>query len=48
LVAKKNEDFGDALQNLYQELERAEDLVGIAVLRSRFKKAGAKKSVFGL
>jgi hypothetical protein len=27
LVAQKN-DFGSALQNLYWELERAEDLVG--------------------
>jgi hypothetical protein len=28
LVAKKKDDFGNALQNLYRELERAEDLVG--------------------
>jgi len=28
LVAKKKDDFGSALQNLYRELERAEDLVG--------------------
>jgi len=28
LVAEKKEDFGNALQNLYRELERAEDLVG--------------------
>ena len=30
LVAEKKEDFGNALQNLYRELERAEDLVGPA------------------
>src|SRR6266446_1355740 len=28
LVAEKKEDFGSALQNLYRELERAENLVG--------------------
>jgi hypothetical protein len=28
LVAEKKDDFGSALQNLYRELERAEDLVG--------------------
>jgi hypothetical protein len=28
LVAEKKNDFGNALQNLYRELERAEDLVG--------------------
>jgi len=28
LVAEKNDDFGNALQNLYRELERAENLVG--------------------
>jgi len=28
LVAQKKDDFGSALQNLYWELERAEDLVG--------------------
>jgi hypothetical protein len=28
LIAEKKEDFGNALQNLYRELERAEDLVG--------------------
>jgi hypothetical protein len=28
LVAEKKEDFGNALQNLYRELERAENLVG--------------------
>jgi hypothetical protein len=28
LVDEKKEDFGNALQNLYRELERAEDLVG--------------------
>ncbi|HXO96109.1 MAG TPA: hypothetical protein VN857_05960, partial [Chthoniobacterales bacterium] len=28
LVAEKKDDFGNALQNLYRELERAEDLVG--------------------
>ena len=27
LVAEKKDDFGSALQNLYRELERAEDLV---------------------
>ena len=30
LVAEKKDDFGSALQNLYRELERAEDLVGPA------------------
>jgi len=28
LVAEKKDDFGNALQNLYREVERAEDLVG--------------------
>jgi hypothetical protein len=28
LVTEKRDDFGNALQNLYRELERAEDLVG--------------------
>jgi hypothetical protein len=28
LVAEKKDDFGNALQNLYRELERAENLVG--------------------
>jgi hypothetical protein len=28
LVAEKKDDFGNALQNLYRELERAEDLTG--------------------
>jgi hypothetical protein len=28
LVAEKKDDVGNALQNLYRELERAEDLVG--------------------
>ena len=28
LVAEKKDDFGNALQNLYRELERAEDVVG--------------------
>ena len=28
LVAEKKDDFGNALQNLYRELERAEDLIG--------------------
>jgi hypothetical protein len=28
LVAEKKDDFGSALQNLYRELERAENLVG--------------------
>ena len=28
LVAEKKDDFGSAFQNLYRELERAEDLVG--------------------
>jgi hypothetical protein len=28
LVAEKKDDFGNALQNLYRELERAEDRVG--------------------
>jgi len=28
LVAEKMNDFGSALQNLYRELERAENLVG--------------------
>jgi hypothetical protein len=30
LVAEKKDDFGGALQNLYRELERAEELVGPA------------------
>jgi hypothetical protein len=30
LVAEKNDDFGNALQNLYRELEQAEDLIGPA------------------
>jgi hypothetical protein len=30
LVAEKKDDFGNALQNLYRELERAEDLIGPA------------------
>jgi hypothetical protein len=30
LVAEKKYDFGNALQNLYRELKRAEDLVGPA------------------
>jgi len=30
LVAEKNDDFGNALQSLYRELERAEELVGPA------------------
>jgi hypothetical protein len=30
VVAEKKDDFGNALQNLYRELERAEDLVGPA------------------
>jgi hypothetical protein len=28
LIAEKRDDFGGALQNLYRELERAENLVG--------------------
>ena len=28
LVAEKKDDFGNALQNLYRKLERAEDLAG--------------------
>jgi hypothetical protein len=28
LVAEKKDDFGSALQNLYRELERAENLIG--------------------
>jgi hypothetical protein len=28
LVAEKKDDFGNALQDLYRELERAEELVG--------------------
>jgi hypothetical protein len=28
LIAEKKDDFGSALQNLYRELERAEELVG--------------------
>jgi hypothetical protein len=28
LAVEKKDDFGNALQNLYRELERAEDLVG--------------------
>jgi hypothetical protein len=34
LVAEKKDDFGNALQNLYRELERAEDLVGICQVNS--------------
>jgi hypothetical protein len=30
LVAEKKDDFGNALQNLYRELERAENVVGPA------------------
>jgi hypothetical protein len=30
LVAEKKDDFGSALQNLYWEMERAEDLVAPA------------------
>jgi hypothetical protein len=30
LVAEKKDDFGNALQSLYRELERAENLVGPA------------------
>jgi hypothetical protein len=30
LVAENKDDFGNALRNLYRELERAEDLVGPA------------------
>ncbi len=30
LIAEKKDDFGNALQHLYRELERAEDLVGPA------------------
>ena len=30
LVAEKKDDFGKVLQNLYWELEGAEDLVGMA------------------
>jgi hypothetical protein len=30
LVEEKKSDFGNALQNLYRELERAEELVGPA------------------
>jgi hypothetical protein len=30
LVAEKKDDFGNAIRNLYRELERAEDLVGLA------------------
>ena len=30
LVAEKKNDFGNALQNLYRELERAEELIGPA------------------
>jgi hypothetical protein len=30
LVAEKKDDFASALQNLYRELERAEDVVGSA------------------
>jgi hypothetical protein len=29
LVAEKKDDFGSALQNLYRELEQAENLVGL-------------------
>ena len=30
LMAEKKDDFGNALQSLYRELERAEDMVGPA------------------
>ena len=30
LIAEKKDDFGNALQNLYWELERAENLIGPA------------------
>jgi hypothetical protein len=30
MVAEKKDDFGNALQNLYRELERAEESVGPA------------------
>jgi hypothetical protein len=30
LVVEKKDDFGNAIRNLYRELERAEDLVGLA------------------
>jgi hypothetical protein len=30
LVDEKRDDFGSALQNLYRELERAENLVGLS------------------
>jgi hypothetical protein len=30
-LAEKKDDFGGALQNLYRELERAENLVGPAL-----------------
>jgi hypothetical protein len=32
LVAEKKGDFGSALQNLYRELERAEELVGPSLI----------------
>jgi hypothetical protein len=32
LVAEKKDDFGNALQNLYRELERAEDLASWTLL----------------
>jgi hypothetical protein len=32
LVAEKKDDFGNALQNLYRELERAEELVGPSLI----------------
>jgi hypothetical protein len=40
LIAEKKEDFGSALQNLYRELERAENLVGPSQ-SSRKKPRGA-------
>lgn len=36
LVAEKKDDFGNALQNLYRELERAEDSVGLALQKSYY------------
>jgi hypothetical protein len=35
LVAEKKDDFGNALQNLYRELERAEECSGTGELTLR-------------
>jgi hypothetical protein len=45
LVAEKEDDFGSALQNLYRELERAEDLNCRGSFRSfRFEQSAILRS----